>query len=138
MRMVTRGRRMDVKSYIERIENQTRKTDIAKLVELLSEISHEEPKMWGSSIISFGFYKYKYDSGREGEAPKLGLSSRKQAIVIYGLHISDETHPNSKLVKGLGKYKTGKGCLYIQHLQDIDLMVLKQMVMNAQDQHDSC
>ena len=87
--------------------------------------------MWGSSIISFGLYHYKYDSGREGDAPRVGLSNRRHAIVVYGLSISSPDHPNTKLLLRLGTVKTGKDCLYISNLSDIDIVVFKKMVASA-------
>ena len=121
----------DVEKYLELISDANRKNDMRILLELIVSISNKHPEMWGPSIISFGLYKYKYESGREGEAPKIGISNRKQAIVLYGLHISDNDHPNSKLLEKLGKYKTGKDCLYISELDDIDLEVLKEIIFNA-------
>lgn len=120
-----------VQKYIGAVDDQTRKENIETLVTVLSQITGEPAAMWGTSIISFGMYHYKYASGREGDAPKIGLSSRKNAIVLYGLHIAEIDHPNSKLLEALGKHKTGKGCLYINRLSDIDIEVLKAMVQNA-------
>jgi hypothetical protein len=121
----------EVKKYIESITDANRKQDMYKLVELIAKGSSEQAKMWGSSIISFGMYHYKYESGREGDAPKIGLSSRKQAITLYGLYLSDENYANSKLLASLGKHKTGKGCLYISSLESIDVRVLEKMVRAA-------
>jgi hypothetical protein len=121
----------EVQAYIDSIEQPGRRQDVSRLTEMISGISSEAPKMWGSSIISFGLYQYTYESGREGEAPKLGISNRKQAIVIYGLHISDSSHANAKLLEKLGKFKTGKGCLYISALADVDLATLETMIRNA-------
>jgi hypothetical protein len=120
-----------VKEYIDAITDDTRRKDITLLIALIAKCSSETPKMWGSSIISFGTYHYVYDSGREGDAPKIGLSNRKQAITLYGLHISDSEHPNSKLVEQLGKYKTGKGCLYLSSLSTVDMAILEQMICLA-------
>jgi hypothetical protein len=125
-----------VQAYIHGIADEKRRADVLDLVKLLSGISPEPAKMWGSSIISFGLYHYVYESGRKGDAPKLGISNRKQAIVIYGLHIADSEHANAKLVTKLGTYTTGKGCLYIRKLQDIDRNTLHQMLTNCVGQHD--
>ena len=120
-----------VTTYIAAIKDQTRRKDTRKLVETISEIGPASPKMWGNSIISFGLYHYKYESGREGDAPIIGLSNRKQAIVLYGLHVGESGHLNNKIVMKLGKYKTGKGCLYISKVSDIDLNILKVMIQNT-------
>ena len=122
---------LDVKKYIDTIADSARKNDVTVLVDLIARITAEKPKLWGTSIISFGVYTYKYESGREGESPKIGLSSRKQAITLYGLHLSDSDHTNIRLLDKLGKHKTGKGCLYISKLTDIDLRILTQMIQNA-------
>lgn len=121
----------DVEKYVASILDPNRRNDIRVLIDLLAGTSNEQPKMWGTSIISFGLYQYKYESGREGEAPKIGISNRKQAITLYGLHISDSGHPNSTLLEKLGKYKTGKGCLYISKLTDIDIETLQNMIINV-------
>lgn len=120
-----------VTAYINAIESSQRKDDILILVDLLARSTGEEPKMWGTSIISFGMYHYVHNSGREGDAPRIGLSNRKQAIVLYGLHIADDSHPNHQLISQLGTHKTGKGCLYITKLEDIDTDVLERMVRNS-------
>jgi Domain of unknown function (DU1801) len=121
----------EVKSYIDAIADPGRKKDIIELIGIISSIGSETPAMWGTSIISFGLYHYKYESGREGDAPKIGISNRKQAIVVYGLNISDEDTSNSKLLKKLGAFKKGRGCLYISSLGDIDLAIFEQMVQNT-------
>ena len=121
----------DVKSYINEITDQKRRQDIQALVSLIQDISMHPPVMWGSSIIGFGSYHYKYDSGREGDSPQVALSSRVQAITIYGLHLYETTKNNNDLLSKLGSYKTGKGCLYIRSLSDIDINVLKQMISNS-------
>lgn len=118
----------DVITYLQAIDNPVRTQDMITLVDMLSRVTGEDAKMWGTSIISFGMYHYKYDSGREGDAPKIGLSNRKQAIVIYGLHLADDDHENGKLLSELGKYKTGKGCLYISKLSDVNIPTLEHMI----------
>jgi hypothetical protein len=84
--------------------------------------------MWGPSIIGFGSYHYKYDSGREGDAPVIAFSPRKAASVLYGAIGFDDAE---KLLANLGKHTTGKGCLYLKKLSDVDLKVLEAMVVKA-------
>lgn len=121
----------EVQAYIGSIRQPGRSKDVLRLTQMISSISSETPKMWGTSIISFGLYHYTYESGREGQAPKIGISNRKQAIVLYGLHIADSAHANAKLLEKLGKFKTGKGCLYISTLADVDIATLEAMIQNA-------
>ena len=91
----------------------------------MKTITGEEPKMWGSSIIGFGAYHYKYDSGREGDMPKVGFSPRKQSLTLYIMNGFDRYE---ELMEKLGKHKTGKSCLYVNKLADIDEGVLKELI----------
>ncbi len=120
-----------VAAFIDTISDPTRKQSVVTLIKLITAVSGEKPAMWGSSIVAFGLYHYKYESGREGDAPKIGLSNRKQAIVVYGLHISDKDHPNATLIVKLGEYKTGKECLYIADISQIDIGVFEEMLRNV-------
>jgi Domain of unknown function (DU1801) len=88
----------------------------------------EKPKMWGPSIIGFGSYHYKYESGREGDMPVIAFSPRKSATVLYGMIGFDEAAP---LLAKLGKHRTGKGCLYIKNLADVDQHVLEALAVNS-------
>jgi hypothetical protein len=92
---------------------------------MMKNASKEEPKMWGSSIIGFGEYHYRYESGREGDTMKIGFSPRKQNITLYILLGAD---PETPLLKKLGKHTTGKGCLYIKKLADVDKKVLQELI----------
>ena len=87
----------------------------------------EKPKMWGPSIIGFGSYHYMYDSGREGDMPVVGFSPRKAATVIYGLGLGD----SEALLAKLGRHTTGKGCLYIKRLAEVDQKVLEQLLLKV-------
>lgn len=118
----------DIQKYLDSLDD-ARREQARELVSIISEVTGEKPTMWGSSIIAFGMYHYKYDSGREGDAPKIGLASRKQAFVIYGLGLEEQADD----LQNLGKYKTGKGCLYISSLQDVDIEVLKRMLARSKD-----
>lgn len=106
------------------VDNEQKKADSFRLVELMSEWSGFEPKMWGPTIIGFGNYHYKYASGHEGDAPMIGFSPRKPAFSLYVFSSREE---NRHLLNGLGKYKIAKACIYIKKLSDIDIAVLKNL-----------
>lgn len=114
-----------VNDFINGVENETRRKDAWKMMELMETVTGEKPAMWGPSIIGFGSYHYKYASGREGDWMLTGFSPRKQSTSVYLLCGFDELED---LLEKLGKYKTGKGCLYINKLADIDQGILKQMI----------
>ncbi len=116
-----------VESYFAAIQDESRRTDHEALVKLMRKATKEPPKMWGTSIVGFGSYHYKYESGREGDACLTGFSSRKDAISIY---LSCLPKHEALLAK-LGKHKMGKGCLYIRRLSDVDLKVLEKLVSDA-------
>ncbi|HUC20759.1 MAG TPA: DUF1801 domain-containing protein [Candidatus Polarisedimenticolaceae bacterium] len=118
----------DVLEFIARLEDADKRADSLKLVRLMGEITGEPPKMWGSSIIGFGSYHYKYATGREGDTTIVGFSPRKQALTLYGVIFYDN---NTKLLDKLGPHKQGKGCLYVKRLSDIDLDVLTVMIKDA-------
>jgi hypothetical protein len=124
----TRSTEVSVAAYIDAIPDETRRADAKALVKLMQKASGEKPKMWGPSIIGFGSYHYKYDSGREGDAPVIAFSPRKAASVLYGAIGFDDAE---KLLANLGKHTTGKGCLYLKKLSDVDLKVLEAMVVKA-------
>lgn len=106
-------------------DTDQKKKDSYELVELMKKISGHEPKMWGPSIIGFGSYHYKYDSGHEGDAPVLGFSPRKAAISLY-VFTGLEEHEH--LLKDLGKFKMGKACIYAKKLSDINQDQLKELM----------
>ena len=93
-------------------------------------LTGDEPKMWGSSIIGFGSYHYKYASGHEGDAPLAGFSPRKDALVVY---IANEFKDREELLSKLGKHKSSKACVYIKKLSDVDLAVLEKLIVNSTD-----
>ena len=108
----------NVKEFIERFANpRQKKDDSFKLIELMQKISGETPYMWGASIVGFGTYHYKYESGHEGDAPLLGFSPRKSSISLYVYSGSEE---QKQYLNELGKYKMGKACIYINKLEDIN------------------
>ncbi|REA60889.1 DUF1801 domain-containing protein [Dyadobacter luteus] len=106
-----------VTDFVEALENDQKKTDSYKLIELMSQVSGCEATMWGPTIVGFGNYHYKYDSGHEGDAPVLGFSPRKAAISLY-VFTGLEEHEH--LLSGLGKYSMGKACIYAKKLADIN------------------
>jgi hypothetical protein len=124
----TKPTKLSVAAYIDAITDSTRRADAKALVRLMQNAAGEKPRMWGPSIIGFGSYHYKYDSGREGDMPLIGFSSRKAATVLYGLIGSSDS---KDLLPKLGKHSTGKGCLYIKKLSDVDQQVLEAMVVKS-------
>ena len=116
----------DVVKFLESVENTQRKEDSFQILDLMSDIIDEEPNMWGGSIIGFGSYHYKYESGREGDWFITGFSPRKKSLTLYIMAGFDQY---DELMSKLGKHKTGKSCLYINKLTDIDMDVLKQLIV---------
>ena len=114
-----------VEAFLDAIENQKKRDDSRVILDLMRDATCEEPKMWGDSIVGFGSYRYKYASGREGDWFLTGFSPRKGNLTLY---IMDGFSSYGKLLKKLGKHKTGKACLYIKRLEDIDLEVLERMI----------
>lgn len=117
-----------VEAYLAAIADEGRRADCAVLIKLMSKVTKHKPRMWGSSIVGFGSYHYKYESGREGDICLAGFSSRKGDISVY-LSCNDKTR--EELLARLGRHKMGKGCLSIRRLSDVDLKVLEQLVAHA-------
>ncbi len=117
-----------VEKYFTAIKDSKRRKDCEALAALMSKATREPPKMWGASIVGFGSYHYKYESGREGEMCLVGFSSRKGDISLYGLHAAPGAE---KLLASLGKHKAGKGCVYISSLEGVDQKVLAKLVAGA-------
>jgi hypothetical protein len=122
----TQPTQLSVKAFIDAIPDQTQRADAKSLVKLMQSATGEKPKMWGSSIIGFGAYHYIYDTGREGDMPLVGFSPRKAATVLYNVSAN-----NDEALTKLGKHTTGKGCLYIKKLSDVDQTVLEAMIVNS-------
>lgn len=114
-----------VTAFIAAIDNDIRRKDAQMALALMKRVTGEKAKMWGPTIIGFGAYHYKYESGREGEMLNVGFSPRKANMVFYVMGSLDDPEP---LLKQLGKHKTGKSCLYINKLDDIDLSVLEKII----------
>jgi len=121
----TKPSSLNVESFLAAIKDEKKRVDCEKLADIFRQVTDFVPVMWGPDIVGFGSYHYKYPSGREGDAPLTGFSPRKEAISIYltagFIHLSP-------LMEKLGKYKTGKGCLYVKKIEDIDLKVLEQLI----------
>ena len=111
----TKPTEVSVAAFIAAIADPTRRADAKALVKLMQDAAGEKPKMWGPSIIGFGSYHYRYDSGREGDMPLIGFSPRKAASVLYGMIGSSDA---KALLAKLGKHTTGKGCLHIKKLTE--------------------
>jgi len=121
----TKPTNQSVDKFIKDIPDATKREDCRTVTALMSEISGHKPKMWGPSIIGFGSYHYKYESGQEGDWPELAFSPRKQNLTLYVLQGLDEEH---ELLKKLGKHSTGRSCLYIKQLSDVDMPTLKKLI----------
>ena len=114
-----------VNSYVD---NEQKKADSFRLIELMREWSGEEPKMWGPTIIGFGNYHYKYASGHEGDAPVIGFSPRKAAFSLY---VFSDTDRSREILPNLGKFKMAKACIYVKTLSDINVPVLQELCMES-------
>ena len=124
----TKPNKVDVYQFIQSVENQRRRQDALVLLDLMKKITGVEPVMWGPSIVGFGKYHYKYESSREGDSFLVGFSPRKQNMSIYLICDYDK---DKKLMDKLGKHKSGKGCLYINKLEDVNLNILKVLIESS-------
>jgi hypothetical protein len=118
----------DARDFINSIADEERKNDCQKVAEIMQKVTGEQPKIWGASIVGFGSYHYKYESGREGEWFPVGFSPRKANLTLY---IAEGFAKYDELMQKLGKHKTGKSCLYIKKLTDIDLDVLEELIIES-------
>jgi hypothetical protein len=117
-----------VPEFLEKIEDPGRKADCIALTRMMERLTNSEPSMWGDSIVGFGTYRYKYPSGREGEWFQAGFSPRKQNLTIY---VMGYLEFYNEILANLGKFKHGKGCLYIKRLEDIDMKVLEELIKTS-------
>ena len=124
----TKPNEASVEEFLNAVENEQKRADSFKLLKIMEEVTGEQGKMWGPSIVGFGSYHYVYDSGQSGDWMLAGFSPRKQALTIYMMagnhHFEDE-------LKNLGKHKLGKSCLYIKKLNDIDESLLRKMIAKS-------
>ena len=124
----TRPTAASVEAYLAAIMDDQRRSDCAAIAALMTRITEAPPTMWGGSIVGFGSYHYKYDSGREGDAGLTGFSSRKGDISVY---LSASGAGQDDLLAQLGRHKMGKGCLYIRKLSDIDMGILERLIAGS-------
>ena len=124
----TTANEASVEEFLSKVEDQQKRKDCFEIVKIMKQVTKEEPKMWGSAIIGFGSYHYKYESGREGDMPQIGFSPRKQNLTLY-IGVGDNS--DNPLLKKLGKYTTGKVCLYIKKLADVDRNVLQELITDS-------
>ena len=119
---------LSVKDFLNTVKEDQKRGDSFAILEMMQKATNDEPKMWGSAIIGFGDVTLKYENGRELDWFKIGFSPRKQSFSLYGLLNSDVKR---EMLKELGKHSTGKGCLYINDLKDIDVEVLERIIVHA-------
>jgi hypothetical protein len=118
----------DVGQFINGISDEQKRQDCLTLLDLMRQVTQLEPKLWASSMVGFGERHYKYESGREGDTFIIGFAPRKQALTLYGLSGFKQ---QEQLLEKLGKYKTGKGCLYINQLSDVHLPTLRELIQQT-------
>jgi len=121
----TKPTEASVKEFLNQIPDKERRDDCFAIAKMMEEATGAKPKMWGPSIVGFGSFHYKYDSGREGDWLLIGFSPRKNDLTLY-LMMGFEQH--AELMQQLGKYKTGKSCLYIKRLSDVHVPTLKKLI----------
>lgn len=123
--MKTKQTDQDVAAFLQSIPDAQRREDCKRMAELMRQVTGSDPAMWGASMVGFGRYHYKYESGREGEWFLTGFSPRKNALTLYIMAGFDRY---DSLMERLGKYKTGKSCLYVKKLDDIHIEVLRELI----------
>jgi hypothetical protein len=124
----TRETTESVSAFLDRIADEGRREDCRAVVDIMQSVTKEKPRMWGTSIVGFGRYRYKYKSGREGEWMITGFAPRKGDLTLYIFGGFDKF---SDLIPNLGKYKTAGSCLYIKKLSDVDVKVLRKLVTKS-------
>ena len=130
--MKTKPTNESVKDFLNKISDEERRADCFQVAKIMEEITGEKPKMWGPSIVGFGSYHYKYDSGREGDWPVTGFSPRKKDLTLY-IMMGFEKH--RELMEKLGKHSHAKSCLYIKRLSDIHIPTLKKLIKASLKDH---
>ena len=126
----TKKTKASVAAFLDQISDDQRRKDCQRVLKIMKEATGEQPRMWGSSIVGFAAYKYRYASGHEGEWPIIGFSPRKNDLTLY---IMPGFADYTELMAKLGKHKTGKSCLYIKKLDDVELPVLKKLITKSVD-----
>ena len=124
----TRPNNQNVDDFLQTVSDPAKREDCQSVLDIMKQITQQEPKMWGDSMVGFGNYHYQYTSGREGNWFLTGFSPRKQSLTIYIMSGFDQFDP---LMSQLGKYKNSKSCLYVKKLDDIDLGILKELIAES-------
>ena len=124
----TKVNEASVEGFLNSVADEQARKDCFEILKMMKQVTKEEPKMWGASIVGFGSYHYKGASGREGDWFITGFSPRKQNLTLYLNHGFDV---HEDLLKKLGKYKTGMGCFYVKKLDDVDKKVLRELVTES-------
>ena len=124
----TKKTKASVDAFLNKVDDEQRRKDCQTVLKLMKQATGEEPKMWGAGIVGFGLYRYRYASGHEGEWPIIGFSPRKNDLTLY---IMPGFEKFESLMAKLGKYKTGKSCLYIKKLDDVEVPVLKKLIAKS-------
>lgn len=115
---------LSVTDFLNSVADETKRNDSFQILEIFKAQTSLEPKMWGPSIVGFGNYHYKYESGHEGDAPLVAFSPRKDAITLYLANFDRR----DELLQQFGKHKTGKGCIYVKKLVDVNVDILQEMI----------
>jgi hypothetical protein len=124
-KLKTQKTKIEVKDFLNTVKDEVKRADSFEILKMMEAATGDKPKMWGTAIIGYGDVRLKYESGRELDWFKIGFSPRKQNLTLYILNSSEE---QMALLKKLGKHTTGKGCLYINQLADVDTSVLKKII----------
>lgn len=130
----TKPTAIDPEAFIEAVENPVRREDAKKIDTMMRRVSGEQPRMWGPTMIGYGEYHYRYDSGHEGDAMRMGFSPRKAELVLYVLAYGDDGQQDEDaLLARLGKYRRGKCCLYIRRLDQVNMDALEGLARLSWD-----
>jgi len=127
-KLKTKQTEASVAEFLEGVDDPRKREDAREVMALMKDVTRKRPKMWGTSIVGFGSYHYRYQSGQEGDWPVTGFSPRKQYLTVY---IMPGFTRYASLMKKLGKYKTGKSCLYLKNLDNVDRKVLHRLVARS-------
>lgn len=126
----TKATKQSAEEFLAAIPDEARRADAQRLAALLAEVTGEPAVMWGASIVGFGAYHYRYDTGREGDAAAVSFSPRKANLTLY---LADGTESHRDLLADLGPHTTGKACVYLKRLDDVDVDVLRRLVRASYD-----
>ena len=124
----TRPSDASVEAFLDSVDNEDRREDARRVIAIMRQVTEEPAKMWGSRLVGFGSYHYRYASGREGDWPLTGLSPGKRNLTVYIMPGFDDY---GEMLARLGKHRTGKSCLYVNRLRDVDLNVLKEIIRQS-------